>query len=74
MFTYDLENIGKGPLYERLTVCIRNDILGGILRAGEKLPSKRRAADALGISVITVQSAYDQLYAEGYIVSKERRG
>ena len=74
MFTYDLENIGKGPLYERLTVCIRNDILCGVLRAGEKLPSKRRAADALGISVITVQSAYDQLYAEGYIVSKERRG
>lgn len=41
---------------------------------GSKLPSKRTLAQHLGISVITVESAYRQLAAEGYIEAKERRG
>ena len=74
MLHYDLEHLPGRSLYEKLTDCIRNDIRNGILRAGTKMPSKRRAAMELGVSVVTVQSAYDQLLAEGYITSVERSG
>ncbi len=74
MLHYDLEHISGRSLYEKLTDCIRTDIRNGVLRAGTKLPSKRRAAVELGVSVVTVQGAYDQLLAEGYITSVERSG
>lgn len=57
-------------LYSR----IRDDILKGKYKKGEKLPSKRALAARLGVSVITVQLAYEQLLAEGYVVSRERSG
>ena len=41
---------------------------------GEKLPSKRSFARNLGVSVVTVESAYAQLAAEGYIDSRPRSG
>ncbi len=74
MFHYDLEHLPGRSLYEKLTDCIRRDIRAGRLPAGAKLPSKRRAAADLGVSIITVQGAYEQLLAEGYITSREREG
>ena len=74
MLTYSFENIGRTPLYEHLYKCIRNDIISGNLKAGEKLPSKRNIASHLGISMITVENAYAQLAAEGYIYSMPRKG
>lgn len=74
MLTYDLSKQNKLSLYDKLYRCIRDDILSGTLKAGEKLPAKRRLAENLGISVITVENAYSQLMAEGYITSKERSG
>lgn len=74
ILTYSLEKRGKLPVYEFLTNCMRDDILSGKLKAGERLPAKRVLAEHLGISVITVQSAYAQLLIEGYIESVERRG
>lgn len=74
MFLYDLETAAGKSLYEKLTGCIRRDILEGKLVAGARLPSKRTAAAALGVSVVTVTAAYEQLLAEGYLVSRERRG
>ena len=41
---------------------------------GEKLPSKRNFAKNLGISTITVENAYAQLIAEGYIYSIPKKG
>ena len=74
MLTYNFTNIGSDSMYEYLYKCIKNDILQGILQAGEKLPSKRSFAKNLGISVITVENAYEQLIAEGYIYSMPKRG
>lgn len=74
MFLYNLETAGGKSLYETLTACIRQDILSGTLAAGTRLPSKRQAAALLGVSVVTIMGAYEQLLAEGYIVSKERQG
>ena len=74
MLTYDLKKQPGVPLYEALYRCIREDILSGKLAPGQKLPSKRALADHLEVSRITVEGAYDQLLAEGFIRSQERVG
>lgn len=74
MLTYDLSDTSKGALYETLYKNIRDDIKGGALKAGEKLPSKRTLAKNLGVSTITVESAYAQLISEGYVYSLPKRG
>lgn len=71
MLTYQLDGNKK---YYALYCAVRDDILSGNLKAGEKLPSKRSLSEHLGVSVITVQTAYEQLLAEGYVISEERRG
>ena len=74
MLTYSFTNKGSDSLYEYLYKCIKNDILLGNLDVDEKLPSKRSFAKNLGISVITVENAYEQLMAEGYIYSIPKKG
>ncbi len=74
MLTYDLTHNGDTPLYEYLYRCIKEDITGENLIAGQKLPSKRTFAKNLGVSVITVENAYEQLIAEGYIYSVPKSG
>lgn len=74
MLTYSFENKGKESLYEFLYKSIRDDILSEKLHKQEKLPSKRALAEHLGISTITVENAYNQLVAEGYIYSRPKSG
>ena len=74
MLTYSFSDRKGESLYEYLYSRIKDDILSGRLRAGEKLPSKRSLAQNLNISTITVETAYSQLAAEGYIYSKSRSG
>lgn len=74
MLTYTLKKSPGVPLYEALYRCIREDILSGSLKPGEKLPSKRALAENLEVSKITVEAAYNQLLAEGYIRSQEKVG
>ncbi len=45
-----------------------------VLRQGRKLPSKRSFAINLGISVITVENAYEQLIAEGLFIPFRKKG
>ena len=74
MLTYDMNLRGDMPLYEFLYESIASDIRSGVLPASRKLPSKRALAKHLGVSLITVETAFSQLIAEGYIHSVERRG
>ena len=74
MLTYDLSARGKTPIYEYLCGCLRRDIYAGRLAVGEKLPGRRSLAEHLGVSEITVNTAYMQLAAEGCLVSVPRRG
>ena len=74
MLTYSFTDIGNDSLYEYLYKCIKNDILNGTLTPGTKLPSKRSFAENLGISTITIETAYSQLIAEGYIYSLPKKG
>lgn len=69
-----MESHGDLALYEYLYRCIRHDIAHGKVEPGQKLPSKRALAKQLGVSLITIEAAYDQLVAEGYIRSRERCG
>ncbi len=74
MLTYSFSNKGEMSLYEYLYRCIRADIEAGAIAPGEKLPSKRSFARHLGVSLITVEGAYSQLIAEGYLRAEPRRG
>lgn len=74
MLTYELKKTPGVPLYEALYRCIRGDILSGVLKPGQKLPSKRALAQNLEVSKITVEGAYGQLLAEGYIRAREKVG
>ncbi|MCR5252528.1 MAG: PLP-dependent aminotransferase family protein [Treponema sp.] len=73
MLSYNLSE-SNGPIYKTLYQFILEDIQTGKLKANEKLPSKRSLARNLGISIISVEGAYDQLMSEGYIYSLPKRG
>lgn len=61
---------GALSLHVRIQRAIRQLILDGALPVGKSLPASRPLAHSLGVSRDTVESAYSQLHAEGYI---ERR-
>ena len=71
---YELDYDAKMPLYEQLYLRIKEAVECGKLLPDEKLPSKRALSKILKISQITVENAYEQLKAEGYIYSIEKRG
>lgn len=62
------------PLYEQLYRHVKGEITAGRLCAGTRLPSKRALAAHLKVSVVTVEGAYGQLLAEGYLRSEPKRG
>lgn len=61
-------------MYQQIYEYIRNEIRTGKLQRDEKLPSTRSLAEYLQVARSTVDSAYSQLLAEGYIQSKPCRG
>lgn len=64
----------KTPIYLQIYEYMKREISQGSLRAGTRLPSHRNLAMQLNVSRITVESAYQQLQAEGYVESKPKRG
>lgn len=62
------------PYYQQLITQIQQGIVLGELSVGDKLPSTRFLAESLGVSRSTTSRAYDQLLAEGVLISKEKRG
>lgn len=74
MLIVGLDSSKKEPLYEQIYTCIKEEIRTGALPFGSKLPSARRMAKHLDVSRNTVDLAYGQLVAEGYIESKPKRG
>lgn len=61
-------------IYRQLYNRLKDDILAFKYESHEKIPSKRDMAKHLNVSVNSVKSAYEQLLAEGYIYTKERKG
>ncbi len=70
----EFNDSSSDSLYVQLYKSIRDDILSGELKAGEKLPSLRLLSKSLNISITTAQLSYNQLLVEGYIVSKPQSG
>lgn len=61
-------------IYQQIYRGIKESILEGRLKPDEKLPSKRELATQIKVSINSVVNAYEQLLAEGYIYTTERRG
>lgn len=59
------------PLKRQVYAQIRGQMLSGQLEAGERLPSTRDLANALGVSRNTIGEAYDMLMTEGYLTSRQ---
>lgn len=70
----ELDPKSKKPLYLQLHDFLFSKIVSGELREGEKLPGRRTAADILGISLRTVDTAYQLLAAEGYVEARAGSG
>lgn len=70
----ELDNESKEKLYYQIYSSLKNDILSGTLEQGTKLPSLRKLAEGNGVSVTTVETAYEQLLVEGYIESRPKSG
>lgn len=74
MLTILLHQKCTEPLYQQICQAIQAEIAQGHLKSHEKLPSRRTLSTHLQTSLITVQTAYEQLVAEGYLYSRPRIG
>jgi len=71
---YHISRENNKPAYLQLYECLKHDIVTGVFSYGTKMPSKRTLSEDTGISVITVQHAYEILCEEGYLEGRQRSG
>lgn len=69
-----ISSVSGEPIYEQIKTQIRSAVLGGELKAGEALPSLRKLAKELRISVLTVTRAYNELADEGVVQNIQGKG
>ena len=62
------------PIYKQISTQFREDIMNGVIKEGEYLPSIRGLARDLKISVITTMKAYEELAAEGLVSAVQGKG
>ena len=67
LVTFNLTESSEIPLYKQLYDLLRNSILDGKLKPGQKLPGTRSLSYELKLSRNTVALAFEQLRIEGYI-------
>lgn len=69
-----LSNRSKEPIYMQIKEQIKNSVLNHTLNPGDALPSIRKLAKDLQVSVITTKKAYEELEQEGFVESTVGRG
>lgn len=69
-----LSNSSDKPIYEQITTQIKAMIIKGTLKSGDSLPSMRKLAKELHVSVITAQRAYEELQRDGFIDTVAGKG
>lgn len=69
-----ISSVSGGPIYEQIKTQIHSAVLSGELKAGEALPSLRKLAKELRISVLTVTRAYNELADEGVVQNIQGKG
>jgi len=62
------------PLHRQIYQEIRDLILSGNLKSGQRLPSTRILAKTLSVSRATVTQSYEQLFSEGYLETRQGAG
>lgn len=70
----NIDNSSGTKLYKQIYSKLKEDILTGDIKSGEKMPSLRRIAKDNGVSLTTIEAAYNQLAIEGYIIGRQRSG
>lgn len=68
------DNKNEGAKYLQLYNYYKKLIMDGVLKSNDKIPSIRKCAESFELSRTTVETAYEMLGAEGYIVSKAQSG
>ena len=69
-----ISNASSEPIYEQISSQIKTQIISGELKEGDALPSIRKLAKELNISVITTKRTYEELDREGYIDTVAGKG
>ncbi len=69
-----IDKFSRKPIYEQIVEGIERDIVMGILREREQLPSIRELSGILGVNPNTIQKAFGELDRNGIIVSGQGRG
>ena len=69
-----ISNQSGKPIYEQIAEQVKALIISGELGEGDALPSMRRLAKELRISVITTKRAYDELEAAGFLYTVAGKG
>ncbi len=64
----------KKPEYLKLYEELRGEIVGGVWRFGERLPSRRQTALDRHVSAVTVEHSYEMLCQEGYVEARPKSG
>jgi len=71
---FELNRESHTPLYAQIAGQIRSMISGGALKIGDRIPANRELSKVLGVNRTTVNTAYQELFADGLIVSHVGRG
>ncbi|WP_067839958.1 GntR family transcriptional regulator [Amphibacillus sediminis] len=71
---FDLDLRSRDPIYQQLVDKFKTLIINNVLETDEKLPSVRTLAQQLTINPNTIQKAYRELEAQGYIYSVKGKG
>ena len=69
-----LSSSSNKPIYEQIVNQIKEMIMSGKLNANDPLPSMRKLAKDLHVSIITTQRAYDELAKDGFIYVVAAKG
>ena len=69
-----ISSVSGEPIYEQIKTQLHSAVLSGELKAGEALPSLRKLAKELRISVLTVTRAYNELADEGVVQNIQGKG
>ena len=69
-----IDNKSGAPIYDQFYSQIKNQIISGVLKENELLPSIRGLAKDLRISFITTKRAYEELEKEGFIYTLPAKG
>jgi GntR family transcriptional regulator/MocR family aminotransferase len=69
-----VDRAAPAPLAVQISASLQASVTGGVLRAGDRLPSSRDLAATLGVSRTVVTNAYARLFAEGWLEGRHGSG